>query len=62
MKTTEQQKETRKYFYDNGFKFPCCNTEITHIPDIENKGEENTQIYCPYCRMYIFLDDYKKQL
>jgi hypothetical protein len=64
----DETKEQEKMIdiFSNGdsfgwsFKYPCCRSEVMGLPMVTNKGEKLTQIYCPYCRMYLFLDDYKK--
>jgi hypothetical protein len=45
---------------DNGdFQCPSCKTSWWPEPEIENLGEDKTQIYCLYGCGYIFLEDYK---
>ena len=61
MKPTKKQKETLKKHQDN-FDFICpnCKSESNkHQTEIENPGEEKTQVYCNYGCGYIFLEDYK---
>lgn len=60
-KPTDKQIKTRKKYireYANGwneFNCPSCSTEQP-IPQIENPGEEQTQVHCNYGCGYIFLD------
>tara|TARA_R110001599_G_scaffold26931_8_gene94881 strand:- start:10102 stop:10302 length:201 start_codon:yes stop_codon:yes gene_type:complete len=55
----EKQNELLNSFVKNGFfQCPSCKESWTPSPAIENKGEDETQIYCLYGCGYIFLEDY----
>ena len=57
---TQEQKETYEKCYNDGlFKCPDCGEEWIGGPEIENKGEAKTQIYCPYCSQFLFIEDYQ---
>lgn len=56
--TDEQEKVLNTFYTNGGWKYPCCKSEVGYSPNIENPGENKTQIYCVYCRQYIFLEDY----
>ena len=55
MKTkTQIQNSIVESHWNNGtWKFPCCGSEICSPPSVENKGEDYTQIYCPYGCGYV---------
>lgn len=55
------QKLMLKECIKNGFfTCPSCKSEWTPPPNIENEGEEKTQILCEYGCNFIFLEDYIK--
>lgn len=57
--TKHQEDQIKACYTKNGlFILPCCKESVTLEETIENPGEDKTQIYCPYCRMYLFLEDY----
>ena len=58
-KPTDKQKSSLARCYTNiGFKFPCCGVEIIdRSPQIENPGEDKTQIFCLYGCGYVFIED-----
>lgn len=62
VKTTElQEKELNKHIEDGWFTCPSCNTEYNDMyVQIENPGEEDTQISCVYGCGYLILEDYRK--
>lgn len=56
----KKQNELLNSFEKDGFfQCPSCKESWTPFPQIENKGEEETQIYCLYGCGFIFLDNYK---
>lgn len=41
------------------FRCPECGAEYIGLPEITNLNKnDDSQVYCPYCRQYIILDDY----
>ena len=57
---TEYLKIVRLFMNNNGFLYPCCGSHIVDLPTIENENSNDSkvQIYCPYCRQFIYLNDY----
>ena len=56
--TDYQKKEVLKRYDGTAFGYPCCGEWTLSIPSVTNGGEDITQINCPYCRQFIFLEDY----
>lgn len=53
-KPTEKQIQELESCYDGLiFLCPSCKSSGGQKPNIENPGEEYTQIYCAYCEGYI---------
>ncbi|MHA2216853.1 MAG: hypothetical protein ACXACY_12985 [Candidatus Hodarchaeales archaeon] len=59
MKMEKQNEVLNSFVKDGFFQCPSCKSKWTPTPQIENKGEDETQIYCLYGCGFIFLDDYK---
>lgn len=56
-----QEKQLRNNVTGRGilaeFDCPCCRVK-QRIPQIENKGEQRTQVRCVYGCGYLFLEDF----
>jgi uncharacterized protein YutD len=62
MSATKKQIQSLNICFDHKglFTCPCCKTQSSQYPDIENKGEDKTQIFCNYGCGYIFLEDHQQ--
>jgi hypothetical protein len=59
VKPTKEQLRILNLTYKGGLHTcPSCKVSYFAFKDIENKGENKTQIYCNYGCGYIFLEDY----
>ena len=57
--TKEQTKTLAEANSSGQFVCPNCASSGGQNPQIENPGEDRTQIYCNYGCGYIYLEDFK---
>lgn len=53
LETDKQKEDIEKCYINGGWTYPCCKSEVAYEANIENPGENWTQIYCPYCSSYL---------
>jgi hypothetical protein len=57
--TKEQFRVLYAFVKDGLFTCPGCGTQTVTVPLIQNKGEEQTQVWCHYGCGFLFLDAYE---